>query len=83
MSIRRRVEKLKQELGRGQPCPECGHLDGKPATDTIDFEVVWIYDKTDHEGPEFCPACGQQLVYVVSWGPREKSVSTPMSRTAG
>ena len=73
MSVERRIRKLKEAVGAGVPCEECSHVDGKPATDTLAFEVVWDY--TGDEGPsedEYCPACGQQLVYVVTWGAEEK-----------
>ena len=43
MSIERRVRKLEEAAGQGEPCPECGHIAGKPTSDTLNWEVYWDY----------------------------------------
>ena len=80
MSLRRRLEQL--EVGDPEPCPTCvewlGDEDG-PA----EYEVVWgdsdLYEMlggdehpvhgrdVDPVLPEYCPECGHQLIYTVTW----------------
>lgn len=60
MSLERRLRKLEGYSGV-KPCPECGFVPGAPPEE---FEVSWPDDPDYSEGPE----CGEQTVYVVTWG---------------
>ncbi len=78
MSLRRRLEQL--EGGDGRECPECG-FDGDLSI--AEIEVVWedldLYEvleaeehldrgrDVDPDLPEYCPECGHQLIYTVTW----------------
>lgn len=58
-----------RRLERGdKPCPECGY-DGDRSN--MEIEVVWEDldgpDTEAPEAPEFCPTCGDQLTYIVTW----------------
>ena len=59
--ISKRLERL--EASHSPPCEECGHALGAPVEG---FSVEWA--KEPDAEPEFCGKCGQQLVYVVTWG---------------
>lgn len=59
-SLGRRLHCL--ERGRRE-CPECG-TSASPA----DYDVEWCDEPgQEPEEPEFCPACGRQTVFVVTW----------------
>ena len=62
MSLERRLRKLEGHSGV-KPCPECGFVSGAPPEE---FEVSWPEEPEYSEGPEFCPECGSQTVYVVT-----------------
>jgi hypothetical protein len=62
--LERRIKRLEGERGRTTPCPECGYAPGAP----VEYEYEWIYDRSEYEGPEFCGTCGEQLLYIVTWG---------------
>ena len=64
MSLERRLRKLEVHSGV-KPCPECGFV---PGALPEEFEVSWPEEPEYSEGPEFCPECGDQTVYVVTWG---------------
>jgi hypothetical protein len=70
--LERRLKKLEEDTGQGEPCPECGHVAGKPTTDTLDFEVYWDYTAEEESEDEFCSTCGTQLVFNVTWGAEGK-----------
>ncbi len=62
--IRRRIRGLEADVQADRPCEGCGYLDGLP----VKFDVAWV-DGPDPEGgdaPEYCPACGRQLVCTVT-----------------
>lgn len=53
------------EASGGGECPECGFVPGEPVED---LAVTW-HDTEEAEPvePEWCPRCGEQTVYVVTW----------------
>ena len=65
MSLHRRLKKLESSAPPEEPCPECGFVPGAPPEE---FEVSWPEEPEYSEGPEFGPECGEQTVYVVTWG---------------
>jgi hypothetical protein len=72
VSIERRVRKLEEAAGQGEPCPECGHIAGKPTSDTLNWGVYWDYTGSEEPEDEFCSTCGAQLVFNVTWGAEGK-----------
>ncbi len=70
--LERRLQKLEEDVGSGEPCPECGHIAGKPTSDTLNFEVFWDYTGEEEPEDEFCGTCGTQLVFNVAWGAEGK-----------
>ena len=69
MAIRNRVRRLEMAQG-GRECPACGWpLVGFPKD--VKVEVTWEEDDPEPSGPEYCPECGRQLVFTVTW-PDEK-----------
>ena len=38
-ALERRLKKLEERTDQGEPCPECGHIAGKPTSDTLNWEV--------------------------------------------
>jgi predicted RNA-binding Zn-ribbon protein involved in translation (DUF1610 family) len=60
-----RLQRL--ESGLVKPCEECG-FDG----DLSKAEIVVLWEDLDgevpeEEGPQFCPECGHQWVYDITW----------------
>ncbi len=69
MTLRRRLQRLERAGGGGEPCEECG---GPPKPgERVEYEVVWEdlteLSDADDTFPEYCPECGQQLVFTVRW----------------
>jgi hypothetical protein len=65
--LERRLRALEEALDV-RVCPECGF---GPGTEPEEIEIEWIDDPEDDRGavePEFCGSCGQQLVWVITWG---------------
>lgn len=59
----RRLARLEAE--HAPPCGECGHAPGGPVEG---YDVEWTdIEEAEPAEPEFCEACGRQLVYVVEW----------------
>ena len=53
------------EARNSPPCEECGHGPGEPVEG---YDVEWTdLKESEPVEPEFCEACGRQLVYVVTW----------------
>lgn len=64
-SLEGRIERL--ENSHGRECSECG---SNGDLSKVVIEVIWEDldgEGFDEEGPEYCPKCGQQLTYVVTW----------------
>ena len=74
--MRRRLERLKESVrpelaadNENNPCGACGHGPGV----RVEYEVEWVEDTdTVDDAPDFCPACGRQLSYVVTWPDDER-----------
>ncbi len=64
MALQSRVDKLEQRTG-ARDCPECG---GGNPNEPYEVELCWSDDASAPTGPEYCPACGRQLVFTVTWG---------------
>jgi len=63
-SLERRLAALEASNRR---CPECGS-DGN--TTNIDYEVVWVDDPEEDDGPQesvYCETCGEPTTIVVTW----------------
>ena len=71
MSLEKRVGRLEDEASEasGEPCSECGGP-ARPGV-PVEYEVFWEdmpeLSDTDDFGPDFCPECGRQLVFTVTW----------------
>ncbi len=85
MSLHRRLERL--EGGDREPCPTCiewlGDEDGP-----VEYEVIWddpslyeVLEGEEHRAhgrdvdpglPEYCPECGKQFIFTVTW-PEEQA----------
>ena len=69
-SMTRRVDRLEDE-GGSKPCEECAH--GEAAGGPVTYEIEWDDGgDTSADAPEFCPACGRQLSYVITWPDAER-----------
>ena len=66
-SVKGRLARLAAD-NRNKRCAECGH--GGDAR--VEYEVEWVEENTSADAPEFCPACGRQLSYVVTWPDDER-----------
>ena len=71
--IRRRLDRL-ERAAAAQPgiCPECGHGAGGTWGNGGDgratrFRVLAGRPGEPDPGPEFCPACGRQLVFTIKF----------------
>lgn len=66
--------RLKRLEDGAEPRAECG-WDGDWSS--VEIEVVWEdldgEGSDEEDGPEYCPECGQQLVYTVTWKDLEDS----------
>jgi predicted RNA-binding Zn-ribbon protein involved in translation (DUF1610 family) len=64
-SLENRLRRLE---GDRKPCGECG-WDGSWSNAKV--RVVWDDidggESLEEEGPEYCPECGHQLKYIVTW----------------
>lgn len=63
-----RLRRLKRLKKHDEPCPECGS--GEAPTNArivVEWEDVDGEECDPYTGPEFCPECGAQLVYEVTW----------------
>jgi hypothetical protein len=69
--LQRRIKRLEGEGERTVPCPECGYAPGVP----VKYEVEWIYDRSEYDEPEFCGTCGEQLLYILTWGDEPKGAA--------
>lgn len=59
----RRLARL--EASHSPPCEECGRAPNAPVEG---YAVEWANSEETPTEPELCGKCGQQLVYVVTWG---------------
>lgn len=65
MDLSRRLKRLERGASVEEPCATCGFVPGAPPEG---FEVSWCDELDVAGGLEFCSECGQQTVYVVTWG---------------
>ncbi len=61
-SVRQRLDKLAADTV-SKPCAECGH--GSDVR--VEYAVEWVEDGPSADASEFCPTCGRQLAYVITW----------------
>jgi hypothetical protein len=67
-SLQRRVARLEEAAGDGGECLRCGWGGGSDHGGGDTYELVWVDPGGPDDREEFCEACGQQLVYVLTWG---------------
>jgi hypothetical protein len=66
-ALEQRLKKLESRNGSGKPCPVCGEGDDDGLTE---YEVEFIFEDEEDEGgeeEEYCPHCGRQTTYTVTW----------------
>jgi len=62
-ALEQRLDRLEGQRG-GRGCQVCGSGDDDGLTE---YEVEFIYDDDEGDEEERCPACGETLVYTVTW----------------
>jgi hypothetical protein len=73
MSIERRLKKLEEAAGAGEPCPECGSAPGQPVVydPVAHIEVRAIFEVIGEEDG-FCGMCGSWQPVITIGGPQSR-----------